>query len=261
MLNIPVPPQAVPADAIAVAIVAGGMIAGAALLLWGRKLHRALLALAGAGVGWEVGCRLSGSIPVAWQITAVGAMLVAAVIGVFLARLLWALIAGALAGAVTYVVLLNSLLAKLPEKDVPAFGMPAGGNLNDWAMSCWPFARDCFEKLWATESATLLIALSVTSLAVLLVAILRPQLASIFLTSLLGGAAIAAGGTVIAGRIEAGLWPGEWSRWLIPASITGVLLIAGLTYQYRGAFREARETRDGAPPEKPKSKSGGSAEK
>ncbi|HAU37437.1 MAG TPA: hypothetical protein DCX07_06925 [Phycisphaerales bacterium] len=153
------------------------------------------------------------------------------------------------------------MLAKLPEKDVPAFGMPAGGNLNDWAMSCWPFARDCFEKLWATESATLLIALSVTSLAVLLVAILRPQLASIFLTSLLGGAAIAAGGTVIAGRIEAGLWPGEWSRWLIPASITGVLLIAGLTYQYRGAFREARETRDGAPPEKPKSKSGGSAEK
>ena len=94
MQEIPLPPLPEINALLAYGISAGGIIVGVIILLWGSRLHRAFLALTGAAVGVAIAYPLAQRFGFDLMVTRILALIILFVVGLLLARIIWAVLAG-----------------------------------------------------------------------------------------------------------------------------------------------------------------------
>jgi len=253
--GIPAPPMPELSPAILWGSVLGGIVAGALLLLWGRKLGRGLLTLAGAGAGLVVAPWLAGMISLELLYVRIAAAVTAGLLALVTARLLWGLLLGGLFGAAAGVALMKHYAAEIAEGTRPTF-QAAGEAFPDWWAGLCRFAEAYVTVVWRENGEVLLAGAGLACLVPVVVAMIRPRLACIVATSLLGGVLVAGAALLAAGRVRPELWPELWPRFYVPLAIAGGLLLFGLAFQYRGAVRAERGKArvEAEPPNKGKTK-------
>jgi hypothetical protein len=246
--QVPLPQAFVLTTPVGLGIAASGVLVGAALLLWGRWAGRAVFLVAGAGVGWWAGALLAARMqvnPLAAQVaTAVAAGLLALV----LAPLLWALMSGTIAGGVAlYFTVLHfqpDLLAK-----APAFAQSAGDVGAYCAAMADHFAK-CVLAAWENHAPALATASGLAGVLPFVIGTIRLRLATIIMSSLSGGAAVAAGLACIVGFSAPSAAPVLWGNWFVVGGAAVAFAFAGVIVQYRRAIKADKDqkNREGEPP-------------
>jgi len=233
MLTIPAPvPPELPAAA-AWGGVAGGVVVAVVLVLWGRIFGRLVLALVAAGVGLLIAPWLAGAISLELWIVQIAAGAAAGLIGLIAARFVWPLVIGAIFAATAAVVLVWHYLAQAGEKPK---SFPAFDTFGAYWTALWEYAKAHVADVWSGHAEVLLAVTALAAIVPIVVGLIRPRLATIFTTSLLGGtllvAAIATGGMLIWPTY----WTDHWSQYFVALGIVGGCLLVGLVFQYRGAI-------------------------
>ena len=256
MTSVPIPTLG---GSLAWPIAASALIVGAVLLLWGAKLHRVALALTGAGAGALIG----GAVVRRWDIGMgplwgqIAGALILALVGVICARLIWALLAAGFTASVAGVILASKfpVAASSPGPGAPA--MPSQEHLA-WLYKTWLWIRDSLSGAWDDHMFLLLMVLLPTAFVPFLVALIRPRLGRILMTSLLGAWCVVFALLLCASRIEAEYWQRGQASALALAAVVTVLMLGGLVFQYVRALSgkpEEDEEEQATPPEKkPESK-------
>ena len=251
MVEIPVPAMPVLEQPVAYALAAGAVLTGAILLLWGRRVHRVLLALAGAGAGWVLAEPAAKAVNVDNRLLVAAAMIAClAILCAVAARAIWAILAGASCGAAAGAAMVLRLLAD--QADAPKFQAKSPA-LSDWLTGLAEFAREAYQAVSAEHSAVVLAVASGAALVPLVIGLIWPRPVNIFMTALLGAVAMTKGLFVIAVKLAPSLWNGKWSDCRVPLGIAGVLMLLGLVCQGVGAARAARAARQGESPDNGKS--------
>ena len=242
MLGIfPAPPiQQIPAWQLGLA-AALAVTVGVACLLWGRILHRALLMLAGAGAAYWLSVPLAGHSGLSLPVVRICAVLLLTAMGLILARIAWGLLgAGILAGLACLAVLPWCLHYAHPPP-WSAFGPTE--SLQQWLAEAGSCLWAMLQLQWQHQRIALIAAAGAAAGLPLILFLLRPRLAAIFMSALLG-ALLAVGGPAAAiGRASASLWAGAWKNWYVPAGLMAMLFVAGMIFQYRGAIAADRSAR------------------
>jgi len=233
MLNLPPPPMPQLAPAVAWGATAAAIATGAAILLWGRIIHRALLVVIGFFAGVFAGGAIAlqiGLNPIIGQ--AVGAF-VLAIVGLVCARVIWAVLVAATAGAVAATI----LLAYRPLGAAPE-------SATAWADWLWMAARHCATGLRGAfdQSPTMvLLTLVPACLGPLIIALLCDRLARIIATSLAGGTLLVGGAILAMSQIRPTWWQSICTYWYIPLAAAGVLTATGAVLQYPAALAADRD--------------------
>jgi len=235
-ITMPIPPiDALPAWqaglAGAVCALAGGIV-----LLWGRLLHRVLLMIAGAGLAYWLSPALADRTGLSPLAVKAAAILAAVILCLVLARLIWAYLAAAAAAAAAALIILPACMGETPGHPWPAFAEGAGC-LPDWLAEAGRFLLAVLQTQWQTSHLWLLAAAGAAAVVPLLLFLLRPRLAAIFMTSLAGGSAVVGGLALLAGLVRPSAIHAAWQNGHILAGMVGVLLLGGMVFQYYGAFQ------------------------
>lgn len=236
-------------------IGAGGLVVGAALLLWGSKLSRLITAIAGAGGGLAVAQQVidrSDMDPLAVRI---GIACGCAIFGFILARLIWAILLATLAAGVAGVIVLWRYLPEVEQKAQPVFKSTI--NAQQWAAESVQYSQASGEAMLDFNFAALLLVMIPAFMLPLIMFLLLPRLGKILATAIAGGVAIIAGLVLAGSTARESLWPSEWQSWAIVGAIAGGLTLVGIVLQYiiTRAKGEDEEEEDGdSPAKKHKSK-------
>lgn len=234
MLNIPLPPRFAITATVAYAAAGAGIAGGVILLLWGRHVHRALLAAAGAAAGYLLAVPLAhrlGAPPTTVRIVMVLTLAIVAVVG---ARAAWVLLGGGLAVGVSTLVL---------RARVAPPTWPPCETIAAWLRALLATATPEASLLTGHWLDALLM-LALPGVAVLILGAVFARMMRIFMTSLLGAAAVIVGmGLALVHRRPA-LWPGEWGDMVVPALAAAGLALLGLAGQCRGVLAERRRERE-----------------
>lgn len=240
MASIPVPQWPGPWPwTVAVASV----IVGVALLLWGDKIHRVVLTLAGVGLGAALGGATAPALGMGvWVGRVVGAV-VLGLVGLVAARLIWALMAMGLSTAAVGWVLASRYPAETPP-DIDASA--------SWLGAAWQWIVAVSAGVRKENPTMLLLVLLPVATLPLLVALIRPRLGRILMTSLLGGAGIVFALLLVASRINPTYWDTAMAKPISLAIVVAVLMLGGLTVQYIRAMKteEKEEPVEASPPAK-----------
>jgi hypothetical protein len=232
VLSIPPPPPPQIAGPIAWAVVVVAAVLGGAMLLWGRVLHRSVLAVAGAVAGILAAEALAQQFHMPVVAMGVVAILVLATVGAVAARIVWALAGGAVFGAAGVTILLSQMLTRLAAASQPAFQAESAEGLRAWAVEAARYVSTGVEALWPEHRAAVLWTLCLAGGVPLVTLLLAPRIGKIFMTALLGSAGLV-GGLLLAVRlVRDDLWPTRWSGYLLCAVAGLVLLVFSLVYQY-----------------------------
>ena len=251
--------ESIPAWQVAAA-GAAAVAVGAVLLLWGRILHRVAL----MGLGVAGGCLLAGPLAprlgLSPGVTRAAAILTGAVIGLALARLVWAVLGAAL---VVAVAVLAVLPAYLPSATLPYPSLQVSGELPQWLTQFGAYLWRVLRYQWEYHRPYLAGVGGSAGGVVLLLFLLRGRLAAICMSALLGAALTVAGVLATLGRLSGGLWAGLWSRWYVAVGLLALAVAAALVFQYPreiAAGRAAAE-REAKPAEKGQTKPADRADK
>ncbi len=239
MFEIPVPPPPEIPALWAWTATGGGLVVGTAMLLWGRHLHRAFLVLAGAGAGVALAEPLSGWLDFNIVLLRIVPAVVLAIVGFVAARLIWALLGGALASLITAT---SALLVAMYRAGAPVGEAPPTETLAEWPAES---AMNLFNAL--SESGYLPLALGGSLLvgaAVALVLLLRPVAGRIIMTSLLATAVLMGALLLASINIRDTLWQTMWEYPLVPAAGAVALVLLGWIWQFVCAGRERRSERE-----------------
>jgi hypothetical protein len=184
--------------------------------------------------------------PLAAQVTA---SLVAGFLALILTPLLWALLAGVLAGgtALCFATLhfQPDLFAKAPS-------------LSQSAGDVWAYCAAMADHLakyvgaaWGDGRAQLATAAGVAGGLPFIVGAIRLRLATIVMSSLCGGVAIAAGIACLVCFAFPTVASKVWSNWFILGGAGAAFALAGIFVQYRRAIKADKDqkNREGEPPE------------
>ena len=241
----PLPVAAPAALGLALAVV----VAGAALLLWGRLAGRVVFLAAGGGAGWWAGALLASRMGVnplaAKATTAVAAGLLA----LLLTPLLWAMLAGAITGgAALYFAVLRympTLARTAPELDL------AGKDLWAYLAALADYGWKCTSAVWEANAAAIGITVGLAGGVPLLIGAIRLRLATIVMSSLVGGAAILTGLAVAVGILFPSVAPVLWRHWFILGGAAAATAVVGVGVQYRRALKgdKDKKNREGEPPD------------
>ncbi len=233
----PLPPEMDNVTAYAL----GGMlvVAGAALLAWGRHLGRFLIMI-GAGLG---GYFLAGLpnihyLPqIALQILLILVMLA---FGFVFERIFWGGIAAAFLGAIAVAVRTRLTIGPqdpgrskhIGEFLVYLWTGPEHGSARELGKESWSGLQNAFPTSWDALSAYPLASALVVALLILLVAVFRPKWIRIVMTSILGAAVVTAGLALVVCRLLPAYWPELWARiaWVLAGA--GVLAVLGMVAQF-----------------------------
>ncbi|MDY6914661.1 MAG: hypothetical protein SVT52_09440 [Planctomycetota bacterium] len=249
MFDITLPPPPECGVALLLGLAAGAVLLGAVGLLAGLKVGRVFAALAGGGLGFLLigqPARRLGTNALALQ-TAFGVAI--GLLCLVVAKLIWALLAATLAASAAGVAAIGHLLPKVAQGDRPAFQFE-GTTFTEWLAALWAFGCDAVTVVWRQNSPTLLMFICPAAMAVLITGLLRLRLATVFMTSLLGAAAIVAGLGLAGISLQPTLWDGLWRRWYIPVGAAAVAMLIGMVHQYRHALAEEKESVEVAPSNK-----------
>lgn len=234
MFDIPPPPVPLLDPAVAYACAGGAAVGGLVCLLWGRRIHRLIAALAGGGAGILAAPALAAKlVDVDLVIVQVATVSILAVVGLIAAHAVWALLA---AGLVAVPVVMALAGHYVPES-LPAPFSPAGQTLEDWAAAWAPFAWDRLTMAWESDSAKLLLASAPPVAVVLVAGLLLPRLAAIVMSSVLGAFAFLGAGALAAARAKPSLWQRAWDNLAVTVGCVGALALVGLIGQYRSVLR------------------------
>jgi hypothetical protein len=242
----------------------GSVVVGAVLLLYGRVVGRAAMALAGAGAGYAAGTWAAPHVqlpPVAVQASAAAA---GGILCLLAARLLWALLAAALFGGVAAALVVARFLNQpaAPANKALRFDPNVAG-LAAYGQEAQRFAGQTVKTTWDHTATAMLVGLLLGAGVPLLVCLVRPRLGKIFMTALLAALLIVGGGATAACLAAPALPEVLRAHWYAPAGAAGGLLLFGLIWQYRAAFAADRSAkgREAEPRKKGKSKGAAAAEK
>lgn len=258
------PPPALPAE-ISFPVAGAAFLVGLLLVLWGRKLHRPFLVLVGAGAGFLVAPLLTAQLGMAQHENAVRfvAVFALAILGLVLARVLWALLAGAL-GTLAAAAGISYRMASLVLEHRPAdFQWPAQG-LEEWASSVCQYFAAWIAALVQVLPPMMFVFAAACVAVPLLIVLVWPRLGVIVMTSLVG-AGLAVAGVCLAGvQARADLWATLGGHWPVLAAAAGVLMLLGWVVQGRSALKQAkarREQESQEPSDKPPAKPAPAADK
>jgi len=238
-LGITPPPIDALADPIAYALAGACLVVGAALLVWGRVLDRSILCVAGVMIGLLTGPALAERF--GWPPTPVRLVLAAAIglAAMALARLVWPLLGGAMAALAAECV----LICRLPAGTLVAFEQTAEG-LGGWSQAAWQFLSGGLSALWAWNVAAVLAVIGLSVGIPVAVGIVRPRLARIVMTSVIGAGAIACGPLLAVAQLRPGAVDWVWSNWRWALGLWGLLAVVGVAVQYRAAIKADRARKE-----------------
>jgi len=246
MFGIPGPPSPQWSGPVTCGVAGGCLLLGLAMLLWGRTYARAVVCIAGIAGGLALAGPVAQRFDLHPTLVRVVGMVTLGLVGLVLARLTWALLAGALFGLAAECI----LLGRMSADQRPAFEAWWDGSLAGWAGGLLKFSMDAFVALWNDSQVVVLVAVGCAFVLPVIVALLRDRLARVFMTSLLGAAAAVLGPIFAAAGLGEALWSGIWRRWYVPAAVAAALMMFGLIHQYRGAMRadRSKDDREAEPP-------------
>ena len=236
MQPIPVPQIATPWVWV---LVAAALIGGTVLLLWGGKIHRVALAVAGLTGGAFLGRFVAlryGQAVLPGQI--IGA-LVLGLFGFIAARIVWAWLAAALGFAATTLTLIGRYAPD--ERPAAEATVEAAQAWIQWIKATWEAARSALSTGWQQETIVLLPVLIFAVAVPMLLFLIRPVLGRILMTSLVGAAAMVLAAMLAAAQIEPRYWDRAMSAPLILAAVVAVLMVGDLTFQYIRVTAAERE--------------------
>jgi hypothetical protein len=228
------------------AYVLGGalVIAGAALLTWGRHIGRFLIMI-GAGLAGYFMAGLPNVhflSPVALQMLMILVMLA---MGFVFERLFWAAIAAGFLATIAAVAKAHLTLGPVDpgrSKQIDQFATflwlgPEHGHASEMGKDSWPGLQNIFPTSWEAANAYPLAPAIVLGLLILLVAIFRPKWIRIMMVSLIGAVVVTAGLALVVCRMLPEYWPQMWARiaWVLAGA--GGLAVLGMIAQFVGLAR------------------------
>lgn len=235
MLDVPVPPMPQLPQALAAYFwyfAGAGVGLGVAMLLWGRHIGRFVLALAGAGVGYLFGASLAGLVQATPEVGQAALAITAAILCLIGARVVWAILTGALLEAIAVVLLIAHFLSQIQVR--PSMEIPQTATLLEWASATGTYLWTCFDEIRKANFGTVMIVIVPAGLLPMMVALIKARPAVIFMTSLLGGVVATAALWMAAVMYRPTIWPTDWVRFLIPLGVTIALAVIGWVYQAHG---------------------------
>ncbi len=238
-------PTTLPSDWLAapgewlVAAVAAPVLMGGVMLLWGRVLHRALLALIAAGAGLLLAGQFAPRVSLSPFVAQLAAAITLGVLALVLARLVWAVLAGAhvaaVTGAVVAVWYLDVQLATTQPAAQP--DVIAGGRA---------LAEELVRAVWAQHAMAMSTTIILAGLAGLIVAFVLPRATVICMTSLIGASLVSVGAGLAVMVWQPGLLTAPSpSSGYVAGGIGGGLLLVGILFQSVGEVRARRGKRGG----------------
>lgn len=239
MLGIfPAPPiDHIPAWQVGLA-AATAIAVGAACLLWGRILRRPLVMLAGGGAAYWLSGPLAGQSGMSLPIARACAVLFLAVMGLILARIAWGLLAAGTIGGIACLAILPCCLQYAHPP--PGFAFEPAESLPQWLTEAGRCLWGILQFQWQHQNAALVVAAGAGAGLPLILFLLRPRLAAIFMSALIGAALAVCGSMAAIGRVSPSVWAGAWRNWYLPLGLMAALLVGGMIFQYRGAIAASR---------------------
>jgi hypothetical protein len=244
---MPVAPGGVEATTLYVGIAVAAVLC-VALLLWGRCIFgRIALALFAAGAGYLLANSYMEYIPLPQLAVQIASAVLLGIIAVVGARIVWALLGAAVFEVAAVAVIITHFMNTNPTLAWPAFVQQADflaylGELTRYALACLDVARQ------SNQTAILMVTIPACLLP-LMICLIQPKVAAIFVTSLVGGVGLTSSFWFAAVLFRNSLWPVEAVRFLIPAGVAMVLTIIGWVYQGNGeaaAIRAAAKAEEEA---------------
>lgn len=253
MFQIPAPlPPDMPE---ATAYVLGGalVVAGAALLTWGRHIGRPLIMVAAGLAGYFLAALpVTHSLPpIAKQLLFILAMLA---MGFVFERLFWGAIAAGFLAAIAAVVKMHLTIGPVDpgrSKPIDQFATflwlgPVHNPAGEISKESWPGFQNVFPTSWEAANAYPLVPAMVLGLLILLVAIFRPKWIRIVMVSLIGAVVVTAGLTLVVCRMLPGYWTELWARipWVLAGA--GGFAVLGMIAQFVSLARSRPKKSDDA---------------
>ena len=215
---------------------------GAAMLFWGRLVHRAVLAVIGVGAGLALGGWLAEKVNLHPM---VGRLVLAATFGILavvVARVVWAVLAGAVLASIAYGAVLGSGY-NAPLTTQPAPGAPPTVRWSLKPPQLEQAAREALDTAMAGNADRAMAAAGAAALLALALGLFLPRATVVVLTSFVG-ASLVMGGVVLAMLLWFVVAAMEDSP--LPLAIWAALWLAGLVVQAVGEIRcrrkEAKES-------------------
>lgn len=228
-------------------LAAGLIVIGGCMLIWGRIVHRAFLALAGAGVGLLIGAPIAAWLSLPPRIVQGVAAFVLAALSAVLARLVWALLLTLLLAGIATGVIVNMHWPELVEKEGPPPQVQEGQDPETFREATSDYYKGLCKSFWKDRHLLLVTVVSPVALTALILAVVLARFTQIGLTSLLGASWIVQGALLIgltAFRFEATVTDSLARYRYVLLAITGVLTAAGMVLQYRGALAAEKTEED-----------------
>ena len=246
--QLPFPPPLPLGTPAALGLALAVVVAGAALLLWGRVAGRVLFVAAGAGAGWWGGAVLAARVNVPALAAQATTALAGGLLALVLAPLLWALVAAAIAaGAALYFTVLHFLptLIKKPA-DLKLGGLDIQAYAVALADHCWK----CTLAVWEQNALAIGVIAGFAGAVPLLIGAIRLRLATIVMSSLAGGAAILTGLGYAVGVLFPSVAQVLWDHWFILAGAAAATAVVGVGVQYRRVLKadKDKKNREAEPP-------------
>ena len=243
MFAIPPPPLPQYPDSLALGVAGPSVVVGVLLLLWGRSIHRALL----CGVGMIAGLVLAVPAAERFGINLTAARLTGAIVlgllGLIMARPVWAGLAAVLFGSLAECVLLWRYVCEFSQESRPVFET-ASTTFTGWVLGAVQYHLHWTWMMWQYKPALVLGVVCPAVLLPLVISIIRDRMVRIVMTSLLGGGGAVFGTIFAIVQLQQSFWPVIWTHWYVPCAIVIGLGITGIVLQYRGALREDKQMQD-----------------
>lgn len=218
------------------ASIAASLAIGAVMLTRGERIHRIALTLVGLAVGYVCGGYLAEKFAMTPIIGQTAGALTVGILALIGARIIWAVLAASMATAAG-VCAIGSRYGSATDEASKAATSSAPADMAQWASDLWDQVLGNLSQAWDDEKAMLLMILVPAATVPLLVGLLRPRLARIVMTSLLGAIGLATG---VLG-VNADWWSWAMGRMEVLGVAVGLLVIVGMAIQYRSALKTDRE--------------------
>jgi hypothetical protein len=212
-------------DLLAYGLGGGLVLAGAALLAWGRHLGRVVTMIGAAAAGYFLSSQMNIHYvpPFAMQMVFIFVMLA---FGYVFERLIWGALAAILLACIAAAVQVR------PVIDPPSFTTPL--RIDEFASKMYEALLPAFPASWAgTGFSALLGALGVIAL-VFTVALFRPKWIRIVMVSMVGAATVAAGLALVVCQLLPAWWSDLWTHLAYVLAGAGALALAAMVIQFLG---------------------------
>lgn len=242
---VPIPPWPVLAY---LGIACGLIVAGLALMLWGRILGRLFWMLAGVGAGLALGAPLASWLEANLLAARLGAAVTLGLLGVVLGPLLWAMLAAGVLGGVALYFTVARYLPHLSGR-VPEFEL-SGEGLAAYVASLARYSLACVQAVWNVEPLAIVVAGSLAFGLPLVIGVVRMRLATIFMTSVSAAAGVVGGIAWAGALLFASLGRVFADYWYVLGGTAAGGAVLGIVLQYRKALKadKAEKKREGEPP-------------